>query len=704
MVKAWIWISLVIVLLGTGIWFGGDLFSIIQDHYSIYDDFEGGFRDDLWTVTSHSLDNIVLPNQYITNPSLLVKVENGELYTFLGAADSSSLVKSDSIGRVAPRVSSTRLFTTEDIKFKVNRGSTTNGFCSSDGQVRSLNVVCLGSDCVSTLYEPTGTNNGGCWSNVKNSAVIFEIRRYDDFDPSKYVWIIAGKEIRTGSNTEPVSLTIDGGTAYFEYVRYQPYFSCEIDYDTEVVVRDNFGVGSDIVIDDLTYVATKFCPQDLGALIFSEVGLTDEKGSLTETLAQGEMIRIREDCTGIDNCVEAAILSFDYITKYVTDMTERCGVGQVYDTDEKACLQIAGQQIQTETLLICNTDSNCGIPSNCPGTTVSCVDSRCEYNSPSCTDEQLINNILVQKTLDLSDPTITTVGDGIITANFNAPKTVLGQPFLINSISPLTIKSECRVEDGYLSPSKEGCYEVEFEWGNYLFTIENGGEKKLDGNFHVQFDMGGLGVFNGNNGEKDFNYEFVGSADDYQIQIDLTMTDLIGFNVNEYSERALLNGDYKIKLDMTNNIFTVVDSGYNIKVKKDIRTVEERLPPVKVSYKPGTATHTVSLPSDELGIFRAEIIPYMRVFDGLDYLGSKLDISYFIESELSTCIETGCVVGDCVKGECIVTDEEVVGDVPDDIEPTIFEPTVDLSIGWIIAILIIIVLVVGIIIFIARRK
>jgi hypothetical protein len=694
-IKSFVWSMVVLVLIIVAVWFGGR-FSVLQDHFSIYDDFSGSLRTDLWSFSAWPYDNNF--GRYTGTPMLLNTVGDGLLHVGSGTVDGGWTGGAIGDRPVLPIVESTKQFSSEDIKIYVSSSSYTAGYCGSGYKFGGA-FVCYGGDCINPTETGRATNNKGCWTYSTTSPQMIEIKRYDDLDLKKYVWIINGKEHHTGLQ-ESATVSFKG-LMHVDYVKYQPYFSCEIDYNTEVVVRDKFVVGSDIDIDSLTYTPLKFCPQDLGALIFSDKGLTDEKGSLTEALAQGKKILIRSDCTGLNTddvkCVEAAILQFDYITKYVTDMKEKCGVGEVYDTKAKSCVQIAGQQVSDKSLLICNSENDCIIPNNCPGTVAECKESQCEYVSDSCTKEQLINNILVQKTLNLDKPTIEKINDGSVLASFNAPKTVLGVPFTIESIRPLSAKPQCQVSDGYLSPTKEGCYAVAFEWGEYKFTIENGASKELDDNFNVQFDMGGRGVFNGDHGDKIYNYEFVGSADDYQIQIKLTMKNLMSFSVSEYKERAVLNNDYSIKLNVDNNIFTVFDSGYNIKVKKDIRTVEDSMI-VKASFRNGPAIYSIDLPTDELGIYQAEIIPYMQVFDNLVYSGDKLDISYYVEETQSSCRQTGCAIGECTSdGSCKVLNTNI---------DTASKPTqtTDVSIWLTFLIFIGVVFVIILVVIVARKK
>jgi hypothetical protein len=494
-------------------------------------------------------------------------------------------------------------------------------------------------------------------SSVPNS--IIEIRRSDDFDLTQYDVYSNGQFLMEGNNPNPSSLEFKGRMTIHS-VKYKPYYSCAIDYETEVVVRDRYNAGQTIDINDLTYTPKKFCPTDLGVLIITEQGLTDEKGSITQALAQGETITIETDCGAQTNCVDAEYIQVDYISNYVTGMSEKCGLGQVYEvtdnnTGDGKCVQVAGQAISTNELLYCKADSDCKIPAKCEDTTVECVNSTCDYESATCSQDQIINDLLTEATTILDEPQINVLDDGITKVTFTTPQDLIGTDFAVSGREHIFGNDDCyRPEDpvtgeptwGYIPASTEGCYAINVNWGGYSFSIENGETKVLDEHVSVKYRLSGRGAYYG---EKDcatvgegedevtscifYDYEFRPKDSNSNI-FEVTLTNLFELEDVEYDSYVKLNDDKHITLTLKNNIKVDADGGFNTRLSTGLRDIFYDTLDIQETFTASTSKeYELNIDTTELGVNNFEIIPYINILGTQKYRRMSLDIPYIVNQD-----------------------------------------------------------------------
>jgi hypothetical protein len=639
---------------------------VLEDHMVIYDDFDTttGIDYSKWdygVVYGHMYNGYnYFDNPPHADPEIHYDI-NGNI--FLGAHCWGGQGQTEY--HTAGALFSKRLWTTENLKMRVSsywEDTGDNDDCNTYPWISFGDSGNLIKKMTRYQSGQTTTTNG-----------IIEIKRYDDLDLTKYVVVVDGQEAYLEDNTEPVNLKLVGGMLWVDFVKYAPYMSCEIDYTNEVVVRDKFAEGSTVNMTTLTYTPLKFCPQDLGVLRFTEQGLTDELGSLTEAVARGKSLVVPA----------GEYWQYDYVTEYVTNMTERCGVGFAYDTSLEECVSVASQQIPTNVLLYCEEDADCVVPPNCHDATVSCVDNQCDYNSSVCTMEQIINYISVIEALDLEQPEVILLNNGSIKVRFVADETVAGELFEATIPSPQKQKTECQVSEGYLSPLKEGCYKTVVDWGDYLFNIENGEEKKINDYVTVKYIMGGKGVYNGIKSAKremppdgncerqdiSFDYEWVAEGDcypekDYENIFEVTFTDVIDITDATYTEKVALGSNNIAKVSIKNNIFPLNDAGFTVQFSKGLRDIYLPSSTTDANFASGESDYNVNMLSDELGTYTMEIIPFFNIVGNQFYQFKKIAISYYVGQETFDCSVYGCTIGECQPDvSCLVDSGGFIEDI-----------------------------------------
>lgn len=627
---------------------------VLVDHMLMYDDFETGIDLSKWTTVEedHSTGNAE------SDPFDRYEYDmSGQPYDhdFIHIYDDGSQNSLNPEGggqygntnyRYWSTVTSRRQWTTENIKFKYRQCYDScdyrHGSISYNGQAIQMDANLLHF-----------TQNPQCYYYGGEGVV--EILRYDDLDLSKYVVVHNGEEVYTGVQDGPATLDFIGGGSSSEYcqrpgllidyVKYEPYYSCEIDYQVEVVVRDTFYEGSTVSLSTLTYTPTKFCPQDLGVLIFSDQGFTDELGSISEAIASGEQLIVPD----------GKYWQVDYVTQYVDDMEERCGVGEAYDTETQTCVSVAHQEIPDEGLLFCQQTQDCAIPPQCYDAEVSCINNRCEYVSDLCTEQQIINYLLVMQTIDLDEPYILVLNNGEVQVTFNTPQDIAGMDFQDQAPTPLVTRPQCQVANGeYLSPI-DGCYRNHIYWDGYSFDVENGETIDLDDHITVKYIMSGTGVFNGERYGNYYDYEYLGRDSDYTNTYQVTLKNILDIDLIGYDSVVDLNDQHGVSIEVTNNLFDMTESGYKLRVNREILDISEPLQSFRMPLMEGSNTYTFDLPTDQIGVYTIELIPFFDVLGSTQYMVQQLVISYYVSAGPQDCIQLGCPVGVCQgDGTCLV--------------------------------------------------
>lgn len=629
----------------------------------------GGNAEQLWEV-----DNYDVKQYCAGGPGQPLQIIDGKLFLddrSLGGqlARESCYKEGDGVILSGPsrknKITSTKEFTTDDIKIRLKAMEYEVGYPPQRypteiyfGEFRIPLFDDIPWERIIVQHEADDQRRD--WDGL------LEIKRYDDLDLSKFVVLRDGIEIATGVQPGPAKISFQGRDMYIDYVKYQPYYSCEVDPSTEVVVRDKYDGGQTINIEDLTYTPTKFCPQDLGVLIFSDEGFTDEKGSITQKLAEGENLDIPSD----------QYWQIDYVTKYVTDMTERCGVGEAYDTFIRKCVSVAGQEIPTPTLLYCEQSSDCILPAKCDDAIVSCDNNQCNYASIQCTPEQIINEVLVEKTVVLKEPVIIEIKtDGNqFPVTTNAEKTSMQVAERAFYISKPRFLCGGSTDRGY--NTDQTCYEADVTWGDFSFTIK-GGEKYQTTYVDFEYQMTGRGVYYGNrtktvDGEPQITFynNTFREEEDWSNTVTVTAKGLLDIIDLNYQEAQELNGDGKLSLTIRNNLWDLDQSGYYLRVNKELRDIQTEFTPKKLPYDYGVNTERLDLPNDELGVYVVEIAPYIEFVPGEEFLFKQLSIGYYVATDLpgdeiavAGCeSDSDCYVGQCENKICYVTIRETTTD------------------------------------------
>ena len=624
MKKKVIGISLVLGLIISMWYIGGASFSVFGETGIIYDSMNN-VNHDKWEyeVDYYNQCRMTIEDTFgqeaIDDKYKTITYANGQL------AISSILHMSNFCPRTLYRTSatSTRAFTTEDLKIKIDwngRDRKTDSGCNPV----PFPQIYFGNQLINVPVI-VGAYVGRCANSGAVKAVTakgtLEIKRYDDLDLAKYVVIWQGEEILLGRNDEPAQLKLAGNIKVDE-VRYEPYYSCEIDYETEVVVRDKFLGGSIVGIPTLTYTPKKFCPEDLGVLIFSPAGLTDEKGSITRSIAEGKDIVIPDD----------QYWQIDYVTNYVDGMKERCNVvGEVYSTEKEKCIQVSQQAIEEEVLISCTENTDCIIPPNCKYTLSECVENVCVYNSTSCDMTQIINYLEVVGTLIIDEPKITKLSEGETTIRFTGDKEILGQMF--ESYKPRVLYNEdgtgnqqCYVDwDDYVDHDE--CYEVTANWGEHNMKIIDTQKVELNEFISVSYDQTARGAFRGDKGlpPEDYFYEFVKDSD-WANTFEVTLSNIITIEDTKYEEAYKLNSPAVLGMTLKNNIIEDVVGGYRIEITKSMTD--------KVTSEVSEIIHSnkfeIPLPTDEIGVYTVKVSPYIVLYDNVDYTIEEFSFGYYV--------------------------------------------------------------------------
>jgi hypothetical protein len=663
--KFTVFISLILIAVLIVVVFQMGIFSLLYDNMEYYDDFSAGFRSDLWDITTYKNIEPKNPIAAESNPLLLINTINNKLTTNQIFYDAITPYTGDSLGVIQPILTSKQKFSTEDIKISVLSSSSQDGYCTTDGPREYSPTICYGNDCMGPVAGGIDNSDQGCHSHT-NGAVLYEIKRYDDLDLSKYVWLVNGAENKAGQNVNPESIIIKGSTVVIDDIKFEPYFSCNFDKSTEVIVQDKFSSGSAICYGSpecqrtLTYLPTKICPEDLGVIIIDEQqGISQELGSITKRVAQGEKIIVPQ----------GQAYYYRYITKYVNEMQEKCNpLNQEYSTELKRCVSSGVQQeIATPILLYCEQDSNCILPPSCEGTTAQCVENQCNYASATCSQEQILNYLLVLETINLKAPLITTIGDGVTKITFSGDDVmVAGQHF--RSSTPSVRSDLCPVTDGFVRG--EGCYEVIFIWEGIEneFLLSNGEERVINDYITVKYEMTGKGAYNGQatvmeNGvkvTKNFNYKFI-KTEDHINTFTITLKNILDVKLISYPEKSEKGQPHTAKIELTNNLFDISTAGYLVKLAKSLSGTYTETQKIATTFAAGVNTKDITIPAsliDEYGVYSVEVIPYFEILPEINYFSAKAALYGFYiaqSEEIQDCNQASCSIGVCQSnGICLV--------------------------------------------------
>jgi hypothetical protein len=344
----------------------------------------------------------------------------------------------------------------------------------------------------------------------------------------------------------------------------------------------------------------------------------------------------------------------------------------------------AQQELATELLLLCEENTDCIVPSKCPGTTVECVNTQCVYESETCDKFQLLNYLETVKSLDIKSPELAIVTSGIQSIVVKNSDSVAGYSF--SSKKPTVI---CDVyEEGYITT--KGCYETEVTWpvnfpsgyeneyydDGFSFTIKEGETIQLTPEISIKYDMTGKGAYYGEK-TKIIGYDLAGDpveytrfydktfieSDDWENTFVITFTDVFDMEFIDYKERVILGETATFKVRILNRIFDLPLGGYSLETEKLLRSIYLEPYTQLESFSHGWHEYEVLLVSDEIGLYETGLIPYFRMVEGRNYVSDERAIfGYYIAfaPEIADCTVTGCNYGTCQPdGICKVTQEDV---------------------------------------------
>lgn len=495
-------------------------------------------------------------------------------------------------------------------------------------------------------------------------------------------------------------------------VKYKPFFGCEKNMN-EVVVRDKFASGTVYDIEDLTYKPSKICLA-LTPKIVSDSGVaTDRFGEILSKLARGQEVSVAEGTYQI----------VDYITYYVNDMTERCDLNTVYNTETKNC-ETSETQIDTKDILSCSSSSDCLIPTKCTATPT-CSSGTCKYTSPDCSDAQVLNEVIVYKQMindviayrqaqtDVNEY----VGNGRFT--FTTGCTTQGQSgeicldkcFSIGDAQfcgaipefACSLKAEDQASTNY-DQQPDNCWKNTVTFAGASVSLTKGVKTKLSDWLSVTWYPSGKGVRN--------NAVALPYSSGYIF--DINVKDFIDIsNVKEQNIFTLLNAPKSAVYTVVNNManFGASQSGFRLVTEPTLLQQAPTTTFPAVAFNKGTNSYTITVPTDQIGTLVLSANPYIKIKADKQMTFYDDQTSFFAYNVVQEIPKNTACVADitfkcksgmtitivkCNDGQIVYTNQECV-----DLFPTMSEGLTFSNVAPYVAIGII---VIGGFLFIKRKR
>lgn len=277
-----------------------------------------------------------------------------------------------------------------------------------------------------------------------------------------------------------------------------------------------------------------------------------------------------------------------------------------------------------DPLLYCTKDSDCLIPPQCPDTTSSCIASQCDYNVNGCDMSQVRNYLLVIYDSVPDEAEVKQIPDRATSVTFQSRigLQVAGYDWGIGNADALSSKPECQVPYGnYLSPSKDGCYEMDINWV-LSPTLLNNIEQYVNPSLKISYSITGAGVYYGERKGIDYDYEWVaGNTRDFIIK--MTYEDVFDLEPIEQDQILLLDEPADICFMIDNKLFDLQQAGYYVEIQKELIDVYSTITQNKPILK-GKRADCITITPNTLGNVVLRVTPYFRIIGDTEYYGDEI--------------------------------------------------------------------------------
>ena len=429
----------------------------------------------------------------------------------------------------------------------------------------------------------------------------------DDAD-DKIKFITNGRTSTYGGNVQGMTLGINE-------VKYRYFFNCEVETDEEAI-RDVFNEGTSFNIHDLTYAPTKFCLDSYPAVLrsFEEGGVrADIRGEITKALARGDTITVPAGST----------LSIHYIADFQTGMTERCALGEAYDTQSNVC--------------------------------VSVIDEAPDPLQP------FVITQLVQEGID---------------SVYFEKNLVIGDLSLTSTKPSFSCASEVGENDAFAPNPRSDCWGASI--GGVSFKI---GETKA---YNAFLDIKLVSITAQYDASE--NKVLTTNAADWTASYLLTIKNKDFFNIKPLTKAGQvvpLDSAVNVEFELTNTLasFTTAQSGYRYVKTTDLITSQEALL-ANVAVPKGSATKaSQDVDTSQLGQVAYTIRPFLLFGNKEIYDDKQLVYSYIVgDKEIFnvTCVSNGCVSGSTCNTATGVCETTIVQTITETITDTITETQIQI--------------------------
>lgn len=387
-----------------------------------------------------------------------------------------------------------------------------------------------------------------------------------------------------------------------DVIKYRYLFNCEVEAD-EQPVRDVFLEGSTFDISDLSFFPLKFCLDAYPAVVRSleEEGVrADIRGEITRKLARGEKITVQSGTT----------ISVHYIADYENGMTERCALGQAYDTKTKKCVQVINE---AEDVIR------------------DFITTQVVREGP--------DSVYFKNSLSIGDLVLQSNKPTFLCAN-SLEEGVSGNVFAPNP--------------------KKSCWQTSING----ITLLLGERKSLNEFFDVEFVNTKASWSQDQGVSNDWQNEFV---------LYIKNKNFMDIKTASTSGQLLkLNQPAKITYELTNSLasFDNSQSGYRAIVTKDLITTQTPVI-VNQAFKKGVSTNEVVVDTSQLGGVVYEVIPFMNFGDTMVFDDKKITYAFVVgDADLYnlSCTNIGCPSDSSCNAELGVCERTVTNTITQTVE------------------------------------
>lgn len=430
----------------------------------------------------------------------------------------------------------------------------------------------------------------------------------------------------SSSSSTSTSLVID-------WIRSQPYFSCQTDSD-ELWVSDNFDAGSTFDIHSLAYPPTKFCPNDYPAVVrdLVERGTkADYRGTITNDLTLGKSFTVPAN----------QIYEIRYATLFKNVGGNRCPDGYIWNTNSQTCVQ----RIYEQDYIIADCRTNASL----------CDASRGEYCDTT-------RNVCVRpyKIIDvIRDNIIIPVGKNQKSFGYNlqlGDKRIKNDElsFKCDPLEYIPSDGNCNTPDfkcdyGKTCASKDGqyyctrktnwktpdpkpeCWESTISFGDTVYNLKYG--ETVDVNNYLQLTTYSSGRYNGDTGYVDqiskLNILTFKNFD--WMRLEPIAGQLTDYYVIKDSARTMC---FNLRNDLGIN-FNDQQAGYSLLKTTDLVTMQSRTVN-NMAIATGTKQVCIPVDSARYGELFYTVNPYIKAGDETFFDDDQLTYNYKIVDNIPT--------------------------------------------------------------------